>query len=116
MWFADSGVPFAAIATGTPLSGISTVRIDNQAAMEALTRRVIADGHRRIAYVAGPDHYSVVAARRRPAAAASPAAMPRALSGRPEAEIGPGLAPALRVRCYRRKRGQGEPPRTTPPC
>ncbi|MBT2243358.1 LacI family DNA-binding transcriptional regulator [Sphingobium sp. BHU LFT2] len=57
------GVPFAAIATGTPLSGISTVRIDNQAAMDALTRRVIADGHRRIAYVAGPDHYSVVAAR-----------------------------------------------------
>ena len=27
-----------------------------------------------------------------------------ALSGRPEAEIGSGLAPALRVRCYRRKR------------
>ena len=33
--------------------------------------------------------------------------MPRALSGRPEAEIGSGLAPALRVRCYRRKRAQG---------
>ena len=33
--------------------------------------------------------------------------MPRALSGRPEAEIGSGLAPALCVRCYRRKRAQG---------
>ena len=33
--------------------------------------------------------------------------MPRALSGRPEAEIGSGLAPALCVRCYRRKRDQG---------
>ena len=53
------------------------------------------------------DFHSVVAARRRPTAAASPAAMPRALSGRPEAEIGSGLAPALRVRCYRRKRAQG---------
>ena len=33
--------------------------------------------------------------------------MPRALSGRPEAEIGSGLAPALRVRFYRRKRARG---------
>ena len=33
--------------------------------------------------------------------------VPRALSGRPEAEIGSGLAPALCVRCYRRKRAQG---------
>ena len=53
------------------------------------------------------DFHSVVAARRRPTAAGSPAAMPRALSGRPEAEIGSGLSPALRVRCYRRKRAQG---------
>ena len=33
-----SAWPSRAWPTGTPLSGISTVRIDNQAAMEALTR------------------------------------------------------------------------------
>jgi LacI family transcriptional regulator len=56
-------VPLAAIATGTAMPDITTVRIDNRAAMHALTDRVIASGHRRIAYVAGPDPYSVVAAR-----------------------------------------------------
>ncbi|MFC0684050.1 LacI family DNA-binding transcriptional regulator [Novosphingobium clariflavum] len=59
----ELGVPLAAIATGTALADVTTVRIDNRGAMEALTRDVIAAGHRRIAYVAGPDHYSVVGAR-----------------------------------------------------
>lgn len=57
------GVPLAAIATGTAMDEITTVRIDNLAAMRGITQDVIANGHRRIAYVAGPDHYSVVAAR-----------------------------------------------------
>ncbi|TCM22099.1 LacI family transcriptional regulator [Novosphingobium sp. PhB165] len=57
------GVPLAAIATGTAMPDITTVRIDNRAAMQSITRQVIASGHRRIAYVAGPDPYSVVAAR-----------------------------------------------------
>lgn len=57
------GVPLAAIATGTAMQDVTTVRIDNQAAMFSITQQVIAHGHRRIAYVAGPDHYSVVAAR-----------------------------------------------------
>ncbi|WP_395397100.1 LacI family DNA-binding transcriptional regulator [Novosphingobium sp. BL-8A] len=57
------GVPLAAIATGTAMPDITTVRIDNRAALELIARQVIARGHRRIAYVAGPDHYSVVAAR-----------------------------------------------------
>ncbi|PTQ11891.1 LacI family transcriptional regulator [Sphingomonas oleivorans] len=60
---AKLGVPVAAIATGTALPDVTTVRIDNRAAMFSITERVIARGHRRIAYVAGPDHYSVVAAR-----------------------------------------------------
>lgn len=59
----ELGVPLAAIATGTALADVTTVRIDNRGAMRALTRDVIAAGHRRIAYVAGPDHYSVVGAR-----------------------------------------------------
>ncbi|MCI4591678.1 LacI family DNA-binding transcriptional regulator [Sphingobium sp. BYY-5] len=57
------GVPVAAIATGAAMSGITTVRIDNRAAMCSITERVIAKGHRRIGYIAGPEHYSVVAAR-----------------------------------------------------
>lgn len=57
------GVPLAAIATGTGMPDVTTVRIDNRAAMLSITRQVIASGHRRIAYVAGPDQYSVVAAR-----------------------------------------------------
>ncbi|WP_395337193.1 LacI family DNA-binding transcriptional regulator [Novosphingobium sp. BL-8H] len=57
------GVPLAAIATGTAMPDVTTVRIDNRAAMTSITRKVIAGGHRRIAYVAGPDQYSVVAAR-----------------------------------------------------
>lgn len=57
------GVPLAAIATGTAMADVTTVRIDNRAAMHTVTQQVIACGHRRIAYVAGPDHYSVVSAR-----------------------------------------------------
>lgn len=57
------GVPLAAIATGTAMSGVTTVRIDNQAAMFSIAQKVIANGHRRIAYVAGPEHYSVVGVR-----------------------------------------------------
>ncbi|MEC3912461.1 LacI family DNA-binding transcriptional regulator [Sphingobium sp. CR2-8] len=60
---ATLGVPLAAIATGRPMPDMTTVRIDNRAAMHAITLRVIAGGHRRIAYIAGPDHSSVVAAR-----------------------------------------------------
>ncbi|PZQ50584.1 MAG: LacI family transcriptional regulator [Novosphingobium pentaromativorans] len=59
----ELGVPLAAIATGTAMPDVTTVRIDNRTAMLSLTSHVIAGGHRRIAYVAGPDHYSVVAAR-----------------------------------------------------
>jgi LacI family transcriptional regulator len=60
---ADLDVPLAAIATGTAMPDVTTVRIDNRAAMLSITEQVIANGHRRIAYIAGPDHYSVVAAR-----------------------------------------------------
>ena len=59
----ELGVPLAAIATGTAMPDVTTVRIDNRDAMLSLTSQVIAEGHRRIAYVAGPDHYSVVATR-----------------------------------------------------
>jgi LacI family transcriptional regulator len=53
--------PFAEHLSGSGMPG--TVRVDNHAAMLSITERVIINGHRRIAYVAGPDPYSVVAAR-----------------------------------------------------
>lgn len=55
---AELGVPLVAIATAGPLPGMGTVRIDNRAAMCALTQRVLAQGHRRIALVAGPAHHA----------------------------------------------------------
>jgi LacI family transcriptional regulator len=52
------GVPAAAIATGATLPGTATVRIDNRAAMRALTGRLIERGHYRIALVSGPPNHS----------------------------------------------------------
>ncbi len=50
-------LPVAAIATGHVLPDITTVRIDNRAAMAELTASLIARGHRRIALIAGnPGH------------------------------------------------------------
>ena len=60
---AGLGVPVAAIATGAAMPDMTTVRIDNRAAMRGITEKVIAAGHRRIAYVAGPADHSVVAPR-----------------------------------------------------
>lgn len=52
------GLPVAAIATGYPLPDISTVRLDNRVAMRELTAFVLAKGHRRIGFVAGPERHS----------------------------------------------------------
>ncbi|WP_343527272.1 LacI family DNA-binding transcriptional regulator [Sphingomonas sp.] len=57
--FAELGVAAAAIATGQAMPDISTVRIDNRAAMAAMTRAVVARGHSRIGFLAGPRHFSV---------------------------------------------------------
>ncbi|MET4896613.1 LacI family DNA-binding transcriptional regulator [Sphingomonadaceae bacterium jetA1] len=57
--FAELGVAAAAIATGRPMPDIATVRIDNRAATAAMTAHVAGQGHRRIGFVAGPEHFSV---------------------------------------------------------
>src|SRR5436305_1707580 len=57
--FEQLGVAAAAIATGHALPDISTVRIDNRAAMAALTRHVAGQGHRRIGFIAGLARFSV---------------------------------------------------------
>lgn len=61
--FAELGVAAAAIATGQPMADISTVRIDNRAAMAAVTAHVAQAGHRRIGFLAGPESFSVAAER-----------------------------------------------------
>ncbi|WP_267435634.1 LacI family DNA-binding transcriptional regulator, partial [Sphingomonas sp. GM_Shp_1] len=57
--FEELGVAAAAIATGQGLPDISTVRVDNRAAMAAMTMHVARAGHRRIGFVAGPQSFSV---------------------------------------------------------
>jgi LacI family transcriptional regulator len=54
----DLGLPCAAILTGGPLPDAITVRIDNRAAMRAMTEHLIALGHRRIGFVTGPSTHS----------------------------------------------------------
>lgn len=61
--FAELGVAAAAIATGQPMADISTVRVDNRAAMAAITAHVAGQGHRRIGFLAGPTSFSVAAER-----------------------------------------------------
>ncbi len=60
---AGLGVPVAAIATGAAMPDMTTIRIDNRLATRILTQKVMAAGHKRIAYVAGPEDHTVVAAR-----------------------------------------------------
>ncbi|MCT8002270.1 LacI family DNA-binding transcriptional regulator [Sphingomonas sanguinis] len=57
--FEELGVAAAAIATGQGLPDISTVRVDNRAAMAAMTAHVAQAGHRRIGFMAGPQSFSV---------------------------------------------------------
>ena len=57
--FDELGVAAAAIATGTAMPDMATVRVDNRAAMAAMTVHVAKAGHRRIGFLAGPQHFSV---------------------------------------------------------
>lgn len=51
---AGLGIPTAGIATGRGLPDMATVRIDNRAAMRAITQLLLDRGHRRIGCVSGP--------------------------------------------------------------
>jgi LacI family transcriptional regulator len=50
---AESNTPAVAVATGRPMAEISAVRIDDFAAAQAMTRHLIALGHKRIGFVRG---------------------------------------------------------------
>jgi LacI family transcriptional regulator len=53
-----AGVPTVALAPGTPMKGISRVRIDDFGAAREITLYLIARGHRRIGFVRGDPHHS----------------------------------------------------------
>jgi LacI family transcriptional regulator len=61
---ASLGVPVAAIGTGRAFADMITVRIDERAAAATMTEFLIAQGHRRIGFVAGPASHSGAIARR----------------------------------------------------
>lgn len=61
---AELGVPVGTISTGRGLPGILTVRIDERAAAQELTRLLISQGHQRIGFIAGPPTHSGSAPRR----------------------------------------------------
>ncbi|URI15626.1 LacI family DNA-binding transcriptional regulator [Brevundimonas albigilva] len=48
-----AGLPAVAVASGEPMPSVSAIRIDDEAAAEAMTRHLIGLGHRRIAFVRG---------------------------------------------------------------
>lgn len=58
------GVPIGAVATGTPLLDMSTVRVDDRAAAQAITALLIKQGHRRVGFITGPSSHSSSAERR----------------------------------------------------
>jgi LacI family transcriptional regulator len=60
----ELGVPVGTISTGRSFPDILTVRIDEQAAAQALTRLLIGHGHHRIGFIAGPPTHSGSAPRR----------------------------------------------------
>ncbi|MBN2973256.1 LacI family DNA-binding transcriptional regulator [Roseomonas aeriglobus] len=53
---ADAALPAVAVASGAPLAAMAAVGIDDQAAARAMAAHLVAQGHRRIGFIAGnPD-------------------------------------------------------------
>ncbi len=57
-------VPIAVVAAGRPMPGMVTVRVDDRAAAQAMTELLIAQGHRRIGFIGGPESHGSTAGRR----------------------------------------------------
>ncbi|MEY4722282.1 MAG: hypothetical protein RIQ46_2007 [Pseudomonadota bacterium] len=61
---AAAALPAARIATGQPLAGTIAITIDDEAAAHAMTARLIAQGHRRVGFIAGNPNQTASALRR----------------------------------------------------
>ncbi|MEE4452242.1 LacI family DNA-binding transcriptional regulator [Novosphingobium resinovorum] len=59
----DSGTPTVVVASGKPSSALSAVNIDDLGAAEAMTRHLVALGHRRIGFIKGNPNQSAGARR-----------------------------------------------------
>lgn len=59
----SAGVPIVAVASGEPLAEVSAIRIDDFAAANAMTRHIIALGHRRIGFIKGHPNQTASALR-----------------------------------------------------
>jgi LacI family transcriptional regulator len=57
-------LPLMGVATGLPLTSVSCVRIDEQAAAREITGLLVAKGHRRIGYIGPPVRLSISTGRR----------------------------------------------------
>jgi LacI family transcriptional regulator len=62
--FRASGLPCVAVNNDTVAAGVSTVMSENEAGAAAATRHLVARGHRRIAFIAGPERLPDAVARR----------------------------------------------------
>ncbi len=60
---AQTTIPIMGIAPGGPLSKMASVRIDDKAAMEVATRKLLDLGHRRIGFIRGPRLHRAAATR-----------------------------------------------------
>lgn len=59
----DSGTPTVVVASGKPSEALSSVNIDDLAAAEAMTRHLVALGHKRIGFIKGNPNQSTGARR-----------------------------------------------------
>ena len=58
-----NGIPAVAVATGRPAVNVSAINIDDRAAARAMTRHLIALGHRRIGFIRGNPNQTASAER-----------------------------------------------------
>jgi LacI family transcriptional regulator len=80
------GIPVVAVSTGTPMHGVSSVRIDDYQAACAITRHLLDLGHRDIGFISGDPQHTPSAPRSRAffdtmAAAGLPVAAARVAEG-----------------------------------
>ncbi|WP_045736850.1 LacI family DNA-binding transcriptional regulator [Xanthomonas sp. MUS 060] len=61
----ERGIPLVAVATGTPMRGISSVRIDDYQAACTITRHLLELGHRDIGFISGDPSHTPSALRSR---------------------------------------------------
>lgn len=80
----ELGLPAVAVGAGEDSNGLTSVNLDDRAVVADAVRHLVELGHRRIAYVAGPEEY-LHARRRRQAWAAA-----LAEAGLPEGPVMPG--------------------------